>query len=161
MRRFAIVGSFCICTLVGLSAQTSARKHYVSSDICGFAFDYPADWVPSAVGSPAQPEARRLLAGKGDGPRLASAELRVEDSDVGRSDDDIAVHTAARLAQVGEADADARKLGEVARCKARRDELDLPQRRPEPVSRAGIVDAAHRRSAAGGGADEHDVEIVD
>jgi hypothetical protein len=86
MRRFAIVASFCICTLVGLSAQTNTRKHYVSSDICGFAFDYPADWVPSAVGSPAQCRVRLSTKDRGKGLRpdgglpLDSVEVRRERS---------------------------------------------------------------------------------
>jgi hypothetical protein len=84
MRRLAIVGGFCVCTLVGLSAQTSARKHYVSSDTCGFAFDHPADWIPNKVGSSALCGVRLATKDRGNGLRrdgglaLDSLEVRRE-----------------------------------------------------------------------------------
>ena len=47
----ALAGALWMCAITILSAQGEQRKHHVASEECGFAFDYPADWVISKSGS--------------------------------------------------------------------------------------------------------------
>lgn len=72
---------------------------------------------------------------------------------------DLVIHPRARLAEIGEADAERDQRRELARLIAARRDPGLMERAPEAVAGVGIVVPECGRARRGGGADEDEAEV--
>jgi hypothetical protein len=119
-------------------------------------------WLPADRNARRRPpikQARGLLAGEGDRPRPIAPHLLDEPSDIDARLQRLMVHARAKLAHVGEADAEVEQRREFMRPIEPRRDADRMDRAPEAVSRMRVVMAEVSRPLAGGGADEDEAEV--
>jgi hypothetical protein len=105
-------------------------------------------------------QARRLLAGEGDGLRPVAPHLFPERRNIDREGEGLMVHSCAQFAQIGEADAELQQLRKFMRRVPARRDADLVDRAPEAIAGMGVVMAEVSGSLARGRADEDEAQVV-
>jgi len=104
-------------------------------------------------------QARGLLAGEGDGPRPIPPHLLDEPRDIDARLQRLMIHARAKLAHVGEADAEVEQRRKFMRLIEPRRDADRVDRAPEAVAGMRVIVAEVSGPLGGGGADEDEAEV--